>query len=81
LVHIVGYESLFRGLRAVVNRREPGEHVWRSFLGSTIGNFDVRRGRFSPQVRSILEPGDSLLLGRSRKNIEVQLLAYDDPLA
>jgi L-histidine Nalpha-methyltransferase len=82
LVHIVGYEKpYFEGLRAVVNRREPGEHVCVLFLGSTIGNFDrPAADDFLRQVRSILEPGDSLLLGTDlEKSIEVQLLAYDDP--
>jgi len=82
LVHIVGYEKpYFEGLRAVVNRREPGEHVCVLFLGSTIGNFDrPAADAFLRQVRSILEPGDSLLLGTDlEKSIEVQLLAYDDP--
>jgi len=82
LVHIVGYEKpYFEGLRAVVNRRDPGEHVCVLFLGSTIGNFDrPAADEFLRQVRSILEPGDSLLLGTDlEKSIEVQLLAYDDP--
>jgi len=82
LVHIVGYEKpYFEGLRAVVNRREPGEHVCVLFLGSTIGNFDrPAADAFLRQVRSILEPGDSLLLGTDlEKSIDVQLLAYDDP--
>jgi L-histidine Nalpha-methyltransferase len=82
LVHIVGYEKPYlEGLRAVVNRREPGEHVCVLFLGSTIGNFDrPAADDFLRQVRSILEPGDSLLLGTDlEKSVEVQLLAYDDP--
>ncbi len=82
LVHIVGYEKPYlEGLRAVVNRREPGEHVCVLFLGSTIGNFDrPAADEFLRQVRSILEPGDSLLLGTDlEKSVEVQLLAYDDP--
>ena len=82
LVHIVGYEKPYlEGLRAVVNRREPGEQVCVLFLGSTIGNFDrPAADDFLLQVRSILEPGDSLLLGTDlEKSVEVQLLAYDDP--
>jgi L-histidine N-alpha-methyltransferase len=82
LVHIVGCEKPYlEGLRAVVNRREPGECVCVLFLGSTIGNFDrPAAGDFLLQVRSILEPGDSLLLGTDiEKSVELQLLAYDDP--
>jgi len=82
LVHVVGYEKPYlEGLRAVVNRREPGEHVCVLFLGSTLGNFDrPAADDFLRQVRSILEPGDSLLLGTDlEKSVEVQLLAYDDP--
>jgi L-histidine Nalpha-methyltransferase len=82
LVHIVGYEKPYlEGLRAVVNRREPGEHVCVLFLGSTIGNFDrPAADDFLRKVRSFLEPGDSLLLGTDlEKSVEVQLLAYDDP--
>src|SRR6476646_7864154 len=41
LIHIVGFEKPYlEGLRAVVNRREPGEAICVLFLGSTIGNFD-----------------------------------------
>src|SRR5579859_2776269 len=82
LVHIVGFEKPYlEGLRAVLNRREPGEHVYVLFLGSTIGNFDrPAADTFLRQVRSILQPGDSLLLGTDlEKSVEVQLLAYDDP--
>src|SRR5215813_4599802 len=82
LVHIVGFEKPYlEGLRAVANRRDAGEHVCVLFLGSTIGNFDrPAADTFLRQVRSILEPGDSLLLGTDlEKSVELQLLAYDDP--
>ena len=82
LVHIVGFEKPYlEGLRAVVNRREPGESICVLFLGSTIGNFDrPAADDFLFQVRSILAPGDSLLLGTDlEKDVDVQLLAYDDP--
>ena len=82
LVHIVGYEKPYlEGLRAVVNRRDPGEHICVLFLGSTIGNFDrPAADDFLRKVRALLEPGDSLLLGTDlEKSVEVQLLAYDDP--
>lgn len=82
LVHIVGFEKPYlEGLRAVANRREPGEPICVLFLGSTIGNFDrPAADDFLRQVRAILEPGDSLLLGTDiEKDVDVQLLAYDDP--
>ena len=82
LVHIVGFEKPYlEGLQAVVNRREGNERVCVLFLGSTIGNFDrPAADDFLRQVRSILEPGDSLLLGTDlEKSVAVQLLAYDDP--
>jgi L-histidine Nalpha-methyltransferase len=82
LVHIVGFEKPYlEGLRAVANRRESGEPICVLFLGSTIGNFDrPAADDFLRQVRAILEPGDSLLLGTDfEKDVDVQLLAYDDP--
>src|SRR5689334_9702397 len=81
-VSLVGYEKPYlEGLRAVAARREPGEHVCVLFLGSTIGNFDrPAADDFLRQVRTVLQPGDSLLLGTDlEKSVEVQLLAYDDP--
>src|SRR5258707_5750762 len=83
LVSLVGYETPYlEGLRAVTARREPGEHLCVLFLGSTIGNFDrPAADDFLRQVRSVLEPGDSLLLGTDiEKDVNVQLLAYDDPV-
>jgi L-histidine Nalpha-methyltransferase len=82
-VSLVGYEKPYlEGLRAVTARREPGEHLCVLFLGSTIGNFDrPAADDFLRQVRSVLEPGDSLLLGTDiEKDVNVQLLAYDDPV-
>jgi L-histidine N-alpha-methyltransferase len=82
LVSIVGYEQTYlEGLRKVAERREDGEHLLVLFLGSTIGNFDRDAGdSFLRGVREILGEGDALLLGTDlEKNIEEQLLAYDDP--
>jgi uncharacterized SAM-dependent methyltransferase len=52
------------------------------FLGSTIGNFDRPAGvKFLAEVRRILEPGDSLLLGTDLEKPRTQLIqAYDDEL-
>jgi len=52
------------------------------FLGSTIGNFDRPAGvKFLAEIRRILEPGDSLLLGTDLEKPSAQVLAaYDDEL-
>jgi L-histidine Nalpha-methyltransferase len=81
-VNLVGYEKPYlEGLRAVAARREPGEHLCVLFLGSTIGNFDrPAADDFLRKVREALVPGDSLLLGTDlEKDVDVQILAYDDP--
>src|SRR5438105_5969230 len=64
-VSMVGYEKPYlEGLSAVAARRERGEHLCVLFLGSTIGNFDRPAANdFLRQVREVLQPGDSLLLG------------------
>jgi dimethylhistidine N-methyltransferase len=81
-VSVVGYEKPYlEGLRAVAQRREDGEHLLVLFLGSTIGNFDRDAAdAFLREVRSILQDGDALLLGTDlEKNVDQQILAYDDP--
>lgn len=82
-VSLVGYEKPYlEGLRAVAAQRKFGEHVCVLFLGSTIGNFDrPAADDFLRQVRAILELGDSLLMGTDlEKNVDAQILAYDDPV-
>jgi dimethylhistidine N-methyltransferase len=82
-VSLVGYEKPYlEGLRAVAARREVGEQICVLFLGSTIGNFDrPAADDFLRQVREALEPGDSLLLGTDlEKDVNTQLVAYDDPI-
>ncbi|HEY6392599.1 MAG TPA: L-histidine N(alpha)-methyltransferase [Bryobacteraceae bacterium] len=82
-VSIVGFEREYLdGLLEVAARRKPGQHILVLFLGSTIGNFDRAAGiRFLQEVRGILLPGDSLLLGTDLEKPMLQLLrAYDDPL-
>ena len=82
-VSLVGYEKPYlEGLRAVAARREQGEHLCVLFLGSTIGNFDrPAADDFLLQVRAALQAGDSLLLGTDlEKDVETQLVAYDDPI-
>jgi L-histidine Nalpha-methyltransferase len=82
LVSIVGHEQPYlEGLRSVADGRAVGDHLLVLFLGSTIGNFDRGAGEeFLRSVRNILNEGDALLLGTDlEKNIEEQILAYDDP--
>ena len=82
-VSMVGFEREYLdGLLEVASCREPGQHLCVLFLGSTIGNFDRPAGvKFLGQVRSILDPGDSLLLGTDLEKPAAQLLrAYDDEL-
>jgi L-histidine Nalpha-methyltransferase len=82
-VSILGFESEYLdGLRAVAERRQPGQHVLVLFLGSSIGNFDRDPGaQFLKKVRQTLIPGDGLLLGADlEKPVPRMLLAYDDPL-
>jgi dimethylhistidine N-methyltransferase len=79
---IVGIEREYLdGLREVAALRADGLHLLVLFLGSTIGNFDAAAdARFLSGVRSVLAPGDSLLLGADLlKPIDLMLDAYDDP--
>jgi L-histidine Nalpha-methyltransferase len=82
-ISIVGFEREYLdGLLEVASYRKTGQRLFVLFLGSTIGNFDRAAGmKFLGSVRSILQPGDSLLLGTDLEKPAVQLLgAYDDEL-
>ena len=82
-ISIVGFEKEYLdGLLEVAAYRRPGQHLLVLFLGSTIGNFDRAAGvKFLSEVRCILRPGDSLLLGTDLEKPSWQLLqAYDDDL-
>ena len=82
-ISILGFEREYLdGLLEVAAHRSPGQHLLVLFLGSTIGNFDRPAGiKFLTEVRRILEPGDSLLLGTDLEKSSAQLLAaYDDGL-
>ena len=82
LVSVLGYEQPYlEGLRSVAAGRSQGDHILVLFLGSTIGNFDRDAGdAFLREVRATLCSGDGLLLGTDlEKEVELQLLAYDDP--
>jgi L-histidine Nalpha-methyltransferase len=82
-ISIVGFEREYLdGLQEVAAYRKNGQHLLVLFLGSTIGNFDRPAGvKFLAEVRRILEPGDSLLLGTDLEKPADQLIsAYDDEL-
>jgi uncharacterized SAM-dependent methyltransferase len=82
-ISIVGFEREYLdGLLEVAAYRKSGQHLFVLFLGSTIGNFDRPAGvKFLGAVRSILQSGDSLLLGADLEKSSAQLLgAYDDEL-
>ena len=82
-ISILGFEREYLdGLLEVAAHRSPGQHLLVLFLGSTIGNFDRPAGvKFLAEVRRILQPGDSLLLGTDLEKSTAQLLhAYDDEL-
>jgi len=82
-INILGFEREYLdGLLEVAAQRRPGQHFLVLFLGSTIGNFDRMAGiKFLAEVRHILQPGDSLLLGTDLEKSSAQLLAaYDDEL-
>lgn len=82
-ISILGFEREYLdGLLEVAAHRKGGQHLLVLFLGSTIGNFDRAAGvKFLAEVRRILEPGDSLLLGTDLEKPSAQVLsAYDDEL-
>lgn len=82
-ISILGFEREYLdGLLEVAAQRRKGQHLLVLFLGSTIGNFDRPAGiNFMREVRRILEPGDSMLLGTDLEKSSAQLLAaYDDNL-
>jgi dimethylhistidine N-methyltransferase len=82
-ISILGFEREYLdGLLEVAAQRKDGQRFLVLFLGSTIGNFDRLAGvEFLGEVRRILEPGDSLLLGTDLEKPSAQVLAaYDDEL-
>jgi L-histidine Nalpha-methyltransferase len=82
-ISILGFEREYLdGLLEVAAQRSAGQHLLVLFLGSTIGNFDRPAGlQFMAEVRRILQPGDSLLLGTDLVKSSSQLIAaYDDEL-
>jgi L-histidine N-alpha-methyltransferase len=82
-ISILGFEREYLdGLLEVAAKRRPAQHLLVLFLGSTIGNFDRHAGvNFLREVRHILKPGDSMLLGTDLEKSTAQLIAaYDDSL-
>jgi dimethylhistidine N-methyltransferase len=82
-ISILGFEREYLdGLLEVAAQRKDGQRFLVLFLGSTIGNFDRPAGvEFLAEVRRILEPGDSLLLGTDLEKPSAQVIAaYDDEL-
>lgn len=82
-ISIVGFEREYLdGLLEVAAHRQRNQRLFVLFLGSTIGNFDRPAGvKFLAEVRRILLPGDSLLLGTDLEKPASQLLnAYDDEI-
>jgi L-histidine Nalpha-methyltransferase len=82
-ISIVGFEREYLdGLKEVAAHRQRNQHLFVLFLGSTIGNFDRAAGvKFMEDIRRILEPGDSLLLGTDLEKPKDELVkAYDDEI-
>ena len=82
-ISIVGFEREYLdGLKEVAAHRQRNQHLFVLFLGSTIGNFDRAAGvKFMEDIRHILEPGDSLLLGTDLEKPKDELIkAYDDEI-
>jgi dimethylhistidine N-methyltransferase len=82
-ISIVGFEREYvDGLREVAARRRPGQRILVLFLGSTIGNFDHPADiAFLTEIRTVLSPGDALLLGTDlAKPVDQLIAAYDDSI-
>ncbi|MDR5829397.1 L-histidine N(alpha)-methyltransferase [Caballeronia sp. LP006] len=82
-ISIVGYErDYLAGLSEVSAKRKEGERLLVLFLGSTIGNFSrLAATKFLQSIRSMLAPGDALLLGTDLlKPLPTLIAAYDDPI-
>ena len=82
-VSIVGFEREYLdGLVEVARRRVREQRILVLFLGSTIGNFDhPADAQFLTKLRSVLRPGDALLLGTDLEKPVSRLIdAYNDSL-
>ncbi|HTS46807.1 MAG TPA: L-histidine N(alpha)-methyltransferase [Bryobacteraceae bacterium] len=74
-------QSYLDGMASATEQRRRDQPVLVLFLGSTIGNFERPCAlEFLRDLRSALQPGDSLLLGADLvKERALMLEAYDDP--
>lgn len=82
-VSVLGFETEYLdGLRRVAARREKDMQLLVLFLGSSIGNFDPEPARsFLAAIRSILSPGDAMLLSADLvKPLDRMIAAYNDSL-
>ncbi len=82
VANVTGFHGGYlEGLRALSQQRSADHPVLLLFLGSSIGNFDRQEAeQFICRVRTLLRPGDHLLLGTDLvKPVDVLLDAYDDP--
>lgn len=82
-VNVLGFETEYLdGLRRVATRRKKGQQLLVLFLGSSIGNFDpAPASTFLAAIRSILSPGDAMLLSADLvKPLELMIAAYNDAL-
>jgi L-histidine N-alpha-methyltransferase len=82
LATVVPVEATFvDGVRRALSGMKDRDHVLVLFLGSTIGNFDGDAAAdLLSNVRTLLQPGDSLLIGADLvKPVAQVLAAYDDP--
>jgi dimethylhistidine N-methyltransferase len=82
-ISIVGFQREYlEGLLEITAQRENAHRLLVLFLGSSIGNFDPPGAvKFLSEVRQMLRPSDSLLLGVDlEKPVEQLIQAYDDPL-
>jgi L-histidine N-alpha-methyltransferase len=82
LATVVPIEATFvDGVRRALSGMNGRHHVLVLFLGSTIGNYDRDAAAdLLSNVRALLEPGDSLLIGADLVKPPARLLAaYDDP--
>lgn len=74
--------SYLEGLSVATQSRRPSQEVLLLFLGSTIGNFERdAAAKFLSDVRTLLRPGDAMLLGADLvKPVRRMIAAYDDSI-
>jgi L-histidine Nalpha-methyltransferase len=81
-VSVRGFEAEYLdGLARAATKRSRNQRLLVLFLGSSIGNFNRNEDcEFLVRIRTLLRPGDTLLLGTDLvKPVSQVLPAYDDP--